>query len=148
MELSTLKQLREATGASIMACKRALEKAKGDIKKAKEYLKEDAQAVVQKTSDRATSQGVVASYVHSTKRVAALVEIHCETDFVARTDKFQSLASELALHIAGMNPKDVTELMKQPYVRDTSLTVNDLVAQAIGNLGENISVVRFIRYEI
>jgi len=148
MDLSLIKQLREETGASIMACQRALQKARGDLGKAKLYLKEDAASIVQKTSDRPTAQGIVASYVHATKRVASLVELHCETDFVANTQEFQKLAAELALHVAGMNPESVKDLLGQPYVRDTSLSVSDLIAKTIAGVKENITVGRFIRYEI
>ena len=143
-----MKQLREESGASIMACRRALEKAKGDIKKAKEYLKEDVGALAQKTSQRTTSQGIIASYIHSTKRVGTIIELHCETDFVANTPQFQQLAFELALHIAGMKPAGVEELLAQPYVRDVSRTVRALVDETIAAVGENITVSRFIRYEI
>lgn len=148
MDLSSVKQLREETGASIMACQRALQKAKGDIAKAKEHLKEDAGAIIKKTADRTTSQGIVASYIHSTKRVASLVELHCETDFVANTKEFGQLASELALHIAGMNPTNIEELLAQPYVRDASRTIKAFIDSTIAGVGENITVARFIRYQV
>lgn len=148
MDLSLVKQLRQETGASIMACRRAVEKAKGDIKKAKKYLKEDAGAIIQKTSTRDTSQGSIASYVHSTKKVAVLVELHCETDFVAHTQEFERLAKELALHIAAMNPCDTKELLEQAYARDTSLSVKELIDKTIAGVGENIIVHRFVRFEI
>jgi len=148
MDSSLVKQLRERTGASIMACKRALEKGNGDLAKAEGYLKEDRDAIIAKTADRKASQGLVVSYIHSNKRVGSLVELHCETDFVARTKEFQQLAAEIALHIAGMNPANLEELLAQPYVRDASRTINDLILQAIGSVGEKVAVTRFARYEI
>lgn len=148
MDISLVKQLREETGASIMACRRAVEKAKGDIKKAKEYLKEDAGAIIEKTSNRSTSQGIIASYIHATKRVGVLVELHCETDFVANTKEFQQLATELSLHIAGMDPKDIEELLGQAYVRDASRTIKEFMDQTIASVGENITIHRFTRFAI
>lgn len=148
MDSSLVKQLRERTGASIMACKRALEKGNGDLAKAEGYLKEDREAIIAKTADRNASQGLVASYIHNNKRVGSLVELHCETDFVAHTKEFQYLAAEIALHIAGMNPANLEELLAQPYVRDASRTINDLILQAIGSVGEKIAITRFVRYEI
>ncbi|MBI3335047.1 MAG: translation elongation factor Ts [Candidatus Portnoybacteria bacterium] len=148
MDLSLLKKLRDETGASIMACKKALDEAKGDVKKAREYIKVSAQAMVEKRSGREVREGVVASYIHNTNRVGSLVQLNCETDFVAHTPEFQRLAKELALHIAGMNPKDIKELLAQPYVRDPSIPVKDVIAQTVGSIGEHIEVVGFTRYEI
>lgn len=143
-----LKKLREETGCSIMDCKKALDEAKGDAKKAREHLRKNATQVVEKKANRQALEGIIASYIHSTKRIGSLVELHCETDFVANTAEFQKLAQELALHIAGMNPKDVEELLAQPYVRDPSVPVKDIIAQTVGSVGEHIEVVRFTRYEI
>ena len=148
MDLSSLKTLRDETGASIMACKKALEDAKGDIKKAKESLRVTAQSIVEKKTDREADQGIIASYIHTTRKVGSLIELNCETDFVARTQEFQNLAKELALHIAGMNPEDVKELLRQQYVRDPSLTIEDLISKTISSVGENIKIARFTRYEI
>lgn len=131
-----------------MACKKALQEAKGDMKKAKDSLKATTQNVVNKKTDRDAGEGIVASYVHATGKIASLVEMRCETDFVARTQEFQNLAKELALHIAGMNPKNGEELLAQPCVRDPSLRVEDIIAKTIANVGENIKIARFTRYEI
>jgi len=148
MDIGLLRKLREETGCSIMACKKALEHTGGDVKKAKEYITKEAQVFSEKKAKREAHQGIIASYIHSTKRVGSMVEVHCETDFVARTREFQSLVQELALHIAGMNPKDIEELLIQPYVRDPSIPIKGLIAQTVHSIGEHIEVVRFTRYEI
>lgn len=148
MNLSLVKKLRDETGASIMLCKKALEEAKGDLAKAKAYLSKHTDAIMEKTAARETHQGMIASYIHTTKRVGSMVEVRCETDFVANTKEFQNLASELALHIAGMNPKDVSELLAQPYVREPGRTIQSLIADTTKSVGERIQVVRFVRYEI
>lgn len=146
--VSLVKKLRDETGASIMACKKALEEARGDLKKAKAYLAKHSAAIMEKTAARETRQGIIAGYIHMTKRVGSMVEVRCETDFVANTKEFQNLASELALHVAGMNPKDLPELLTQPYVRDPSRTIQSLISDTTQSVGEHIQVVRFIRYEI
>lgn len=148
MDVVLLKQLREETGASIMACRQALVESDGDVKKAKKYLKTNATTVLEKKANREAKQGVIASYIHATNKVGGLVELHCETDFVARTEKFQNLARELALHITGMNPQSIQDLLSQPYVRDTSFTIKDLIARTVSEVGERIDVTRFVRYEI
>lgn len=146
--VSLVKKFRDETGASIMACKKALEEAKGDMKKAKAYLAKHSDAIMEKAATRETRQGVIAGYIHTTKRVGSMVEVRCESDFVANTKEFQNLASELALHIAGMNPKDIPELLSQPYVRDPSHTIQSLISDTTQSVGEHIQIVCFIRYEI
>jgi len=149
MNALLVKQLRDESGFPVMACKKALEETKGDITKAKEYLASHYQETVfSKKGERETKSGVIASYIHSTKRVGVLVELNCETDFVANTKEFQTLASELALQIAGMNPADTKELLVQPYVRDSGETVADLIKQSITALGENVTLGHFVRYEL
>ena len=157
-----IKALREETGAGIMDCKRALEDANGDHVAAKKLLDEQGLAKAEKRADREASQGLVHSYIHGNGRVGVLVEVNCETDFVARTDEFQHLVHEIALHIAGMSPEFVSEddlpenyegnpeetvLLAQPFVRDPSLTVADLIKQTIAKTGENVVIRRFCRYE-
>lgn len=142
-----IKSLREKTGAGVMDCKRALEEAKGDAKKAEALLNKWGIEKSAKKADRETKVGLIESYVHA-GRVGVLVELLCETDFVARTDDFKSLAHEIALQIASMDPKDTPALLKQEYIRDPKMTMQDLVKQAIGKLGENISVSRFSRLTI
>jgi elongation factor Ts len=144
MDISKIKKLREKTGAGIADCRKALEETKGDMVKAEAWLKSHGIEKAAKKADRATTQGVIESYVHSGK-IGVLLEINCETDFVARTEDFKTLAHEVAMQISAMNPKDTKELLSQAYIRDGSLTVDQLVKSVIGKLGENISVKRFSR---
>lgn len=139
-----IKKLRELTSAGFADCKNALEEASGDIKKAEEILKEKGIAKAAKKGDRETGSGLVESYVHG-GRIGVLVELLCETDFVARTDEFKTLAHEIALQISSMNPESSEELLKQEYIRDASKTIEDLVKEAIAKLGENIKVGKFNR---
>jgi elongation factor Ts len=143
-----IKDLREKTQAGFADCKNALEEAKGDMKKAEEILRKKGFEKAAKKSDRETGQGLVESYVHQTGKVGVLVSLLCETDFVARTDEFKSLAHEVAMQVAAMNPKDTAALLKQEYIRDGSKTINDLVTETIAKLGENIKVGSFSREEI
>lgn len=148
VDLSLLKKIRLETGASIADCRKALEENKNDEKKALEWIKKNALSKADKKSDRATSQGLIASYIHSGGKVGVLLEILCETDFVAKTDDFKQLAHEVAMQVAAMNPKDVPTMLKQEYIRDNSQTMEQLVKSVIGKLGENITVKRFTRFSI
>ncbi|MBA3724471.1 MAG: translation elongation factor Ts [Candidatus Levybacteria bacterium] len=148
LDLQAIKKLRDATSASIADCRRALEEAKGDEKKALEWLKKRAGEIAAKKADRETGEGLVAAYIHGSGKVGVLVEILCETDFVAKTDEFKHLSKEVAMQIAAMNPADVDSLCKQDYIRDSSQTIDALVKAVIGKLGENITVKRFTRFEI
>lgn len=145
ISITQIKKLREATNAGVMDCRKALEEAKGDEKKAEALLKQWGIERSAKKADRETKSGLVESYVHG-GRVGVLVEVLCETDFVARTDAFKVLVHEVALQIASMDPKDVKALLKQEYIRDTKQTIESLVKQAIGKLGENIQISRFTRF--
>lgn len=145
MDITKIKQLREETGAGIAECKRALEEAKGDIAQAKSLLNEWGVAKAAKKGDRETAAGIVDSYIHAGGSVGALVSLGCETDFVARTDDFKKLAHEIAMQVAAMNPKTVDELMKQAYIRDAKVTIEDLIKQTIAKVGENIKVVAISR---
>lgn len=147
IDVSEIKQLREETQASIADCRKALEESDGDFKKAREWLKKRGAEIAEKKSDRETSQGLVESYVHNGK-IGVLLTLLCETDFVARTDEFKNLAHEIAMQISAMNPKDVDELLKQEYIRDGSLTIEQLIKQVIGKLGENIVIREFSRIEL
>lgn len=144
-DIKLLKQLREETGAGIADCRKALEENGNDYKKAQEWLKKQGIEKAAKKSDRETSQGLVEAYIHNGGKVGAMVEITCETDFVARTDDFKNLAHEVAMQVAAMAPKDVPSLLKQEYIRDASFTIEDLVKQAIAKLGENIVVKKISR---
>lgn len=147
LDLKLLKQLRDETAASIADCRRALEETDGDYKKALEWLKKRAVEKAEKKADRETSQGIIETYVHN-GRIGVVIELLCETDFVARTDDFKKLARELAMQISAMNPETVEELMKQEYIRDASQTMEQVVKSVIGTLGENITVKRFTRMSL
>ena len=140
-------KLRVETGAGVMDCKKAFEKANGDFEKAKKILADNAQAIAKKKHDRSAKQGIIECYLHGS-RIGVLLEINCESDFVARNEEFKKLAKEIAMQIASMNPKNVEELLEENYIRDESLTIKDLITQAIGKIGENIQVKRFVRYEL
>lgn len=144
MDINKVKQLREETQAGISDVKRALEEAKGDAKKAKELLKEWGVAKAAKKGDRETTVGLVEAYVHSGK-VGSLISLGCETDFVARTPEFKALAHEIAMQIVSMNPKTTEELLKQAYIRDPKVTIENLIKETIAKVGENIKVVAFTR---
>ncbi|OGF99154.1 translation elongation factor Ts [Candidatus Gottesmanbacteria bacterium RBG_13_37_7] len=146
--IDQLKKLREKTGAGVMDCKRALEEAKGDEKKATDLLNKWGVEKAAKKEDRETKAGAIDSYIHLDGRVGVLMEIQCETDFVARTDDFKSLSHELCLQIASMEPKDVKALLKQEYIRDPSVKIGDLIKRTIGKLGENIQIIRFTRFQL
>lgn len=146
ISINQIKKLREKTGGGVMDCRRALEDSKGDEKKAEALLKKWGVEKAEKKLDRVTKAGLVDSYIHAGGKVGVLLELNCETDFVARTDDFKNLSHELCLQVASMNPKDVKTLLKQEYIRDPSITVEQLVKQVIGKLGENITISRFTRY--
>lgn len=148
VDIELLKKLRNETQVSLADCRKALEESDNNYDKAKDWLKKHGLEKAAKKSDRETSQGLVESYIHQNGRVGVLVEVLCETDFVARTDDFKKLAHEIALQIAAMNPKDVDVLLKQEFIKDTSVTIEAMVKQAIAKIGENITVKRFSRIEI
>lgn len=144
MNLEDIKKLREQTGAGIADCKEALKESNGDMEKAKKWLKQKGFEKGARKAEREVKAGIVEVYSHNGK-VGVLVELLCETDFVARTEDFKNLAHELSLQIASMNPSSVEELLSQEYIRDGTLTVDQLVKSVSGKLGENIQVGRFER---
>lgn len=195
MEITTsmVKELRVSTGAGVLDCKKALEETGGDFEKAIQVLRRRGLAIAAKKSGRATDEGLIEAYVHLEGRIAALVELNCETDFVARTEDFKSLAHDLAMQVAAVDPQyvapedippDVLEeqkakyraqahemgkppsvverivegklnsfydeacLLRQPFIKDEDITVEELIAEKIAKLGENIVVRRFVRYEL
>lgn len=148
IDVKLIKKLRDETQASIADVRIALEETSSDYKKALSWLKKHGIEKAEKKADRQTSQGLIESYIHQNGKVGVLVEILCETDFVARTDDFKKLAHEVAMQVAAMNPKDVDTLLKQEYIRDGSMTLGQLVKQAIGILGENIVIKQITRFEI
>ncbi len=188
-----VKQLREKTGAGMMDCKNALSEVEGDIEKAIEFLRKKGLATAQKRAGRALSEGIIQSYIHMNGKLGVLVEVNCETDFVAKNEDFQEFAKNIAMHIAasnplGITPEDVSEeiiekekeiyraqaldmgkpenvtdkivegklnkfyqescLLNQPYVRDTDISIADLLNELIARIGENITIKRFVRYQI
>lgn len=144
MSIEDIKKLREEVGAGIADCKEALNLSKGDFNKAKEWLKKKGLDKASAKQNREVSAGMVEVYSHNGK-VGVLVELLCETDFVAKTEEFKFLAHELALQIASMNPASLEDLLLQEYIRDSSLTIDKLIKSVVGKLGENIQVGRFER---
>ena len=144
MNLDLIKKLREETGAGIADCKEALKETDGDLDKAKEFLKQKGFEKAASKTAREVKAGIVDVYCHGGK-VGVMVELLCETDFVARTDDFKNLAHELSLQIASMNPSSVEALLAQEYIRDVTLIVDQLIKSVSGKLGENIQVGRFER---
>ena len=158
-----IKQLRSRTSAGVMDCKRALDESNGDLDEAEEILREQGIASAAKKSARETDQGIIETYIHSGGRIAAMVEVNCETDFVARTDEFSSLAHDIAMQVAAMAPVAVSRddtidseqpvpedscLLQQPFIKDPSKSIQDLINETVGKLGENIRVRRFQRFSL
>lgn len=143
-----VKQLREETGAGMMDCKKALEESNGDATAAKAWLDARNLAKAEKKEDRETNEGYIASYVHNNNKTAALVEILCETDFVARNDEFQEMARNIALHVVAMNPTSVEELLKQEFIKDPGQDIEHYLKSISGKIGEKFVISRFIRYEV
>ena len=142
-----VKELREMTQAGMMDCKKALVEADGDMDKAVEWLREKGLAAAAKKASRIAAEGVVASYITDDAKIGVVVEVNCETDFVAKTDNFINFSKNVAKHIALANPADVDALMSQKFVDDESKTITDLVSDATVSIGEKISIRRFARYE-
>jgi elongation factor Ts len=193
IKAAMVKQLREKTGAGMMDCKKALLEVKGDMDKAIEFLRKKGLATAQKRAGRAMTEGTIQSYIHMTGKLGVMVEVNCETDFVAKNEDFQEFAKNIAMHIAasnplGIKPEDIPEeivesekdiyraqaldmgkpenildkivegklkkfyqencLLNQPFVRDPDISVADLMNELIAKIGENITVKRFVRYQI
>ena len=193
VSIEQIKQLRQETGISVIECKKALQEADGDFKRAKEILREWGRELANKKAERETGEGIVESYIHPNKKIGVLVDLRCESDFVARSEDFRNLAHEICLQIAAMNPlflveedipenfldgekkiyqeqlkdsgkpkkiisqiiegklkkyKEQVSLMSQPWVKDETKTIKDLIDGCISKMGENIAAKRFARYEI
>lgn len=165
MEISTnrIKELREQSGAGIMDCRNALLEAGGDIEKAFQCLREKGFALAEKKAKRAARQGIIAAYIHAGGRIGAMVEVNCETDFVARTDEFKELAHNLAMQVTALCPQYISSeeipkgtdiepeeacLLLQPYIKAPNMTIQDIITEMIAKVGENIKVKRFARFEI
>ena len=159
-----IRRLRELTGAGVMECKRALTQAEGDFERAQKILRSQGAVIAEKKAGREASQGVIEAYVHTQRErpVGVLVEVNCETDFVARSDDFKQLARDLALQIAAMNPKQISVddgpageeldsqevLLTQPFIRDPDQLVQDRINETVSRVRERIVVRRFSRFEL
>jgi len=148
ISVEQIKALRVKTGLGIHDVKQALEHASGDEAKAIAWLKEKGLATAAKKADRATGQGLIETYIHGGGRIGAMVEVNCETDFVARNDDFKKFVKEVALQVASMNPENIDELLKQEYFRDSSVTIEQLLNDTIAKIGENMKIARIARFEL
>jgi elongation factor Ts len=163
ISVEAVKELRNITNVGIADCKKALLEVGGDMEKAVEFLKQRGVAIAEKKKDVATTEGIIEAYIHYTKRIGALVELNCETDFVARTAEFKELAHDLAMQIAATSPQFLTSeemppeaetdpqaacLLSQPFIREPDKTVQEIIAETIAKVGENIKVRRFARFEL
>lgn len=146
-EKEIIQKLRDSTGAGVMEARHAVIEAKGSFEAALQILRERGLVKMEKRAGRETGAGLVHSYVHN-GRIGVLLDIRAETDFVVRSEPFQKLAHELAMHIAASDPENAEELLGQPYVRDESKTVKEVIGEVIAKVGENISVNRFSRMEL
>jgi len=165
LEISTemVKELRGQSGAGVMECRDALLEVEGDVAKALQILKEKGLLKAEKKAERATTQGLIEAYIHTGGRIGAMVEVNCETDFVARTDEFKELAHNLAMQVAALSPQFIAKeevpegadiepqaacLLLQPYIKNPDKTVRDVIVETIARVGENIKVSRFARFEL
>jgi len=160
----SIKELRDRTSAGVLDCKEALVQADGDIEKAIEVLRERGLSVAKKKMERVTAEGIIETYVHHTGKIGALVELNCESDFVARTDEFRQLAYDLAMQVAATSPRFITAkevpkkeknvdpetdcLVNQPFIKQPEKSVQEVIAETIAKVGENIKVSRFARFEL
>jgi elongation factor Ts len=158
-----VKELRQKTGAGVMDCKKALTEAGGNLDKACEIITERGLAIAKKKSDRSAEQGVIECYVHTGNHLGVMVELNCETDFVARTTEFKELAHNIALQISAMSPQYVSKddvpagveddpvavcLLLQPFIKDPAKSIQDIITETVAKTGENIKVRRFVRFEL
>jgi elongation factor Ts len=163
ISVEAVKELRNITNVGIADCKKALSEVGGDIEKAIEILKQRGVAIAEEKKDVSAAEGVIDAYIHHTKRIGALVELNCETDFVARTAEFKELAHDLAMQIAATSPQFLTSedmppeaetdpqaacLLSQPFIKEPTKTVQEVIAETIAKVGENIKVRRFSRFEL
>jgi elongation factor Ts len=147
-KIDDLKKIRNMTGVSIDAVRKALEEADGEIEKALELLKDRGVKVAAKKASRQTGEGIISCYIHTNSKVGVLIKLLCETDFVARTEQFKELGRELAMHIAAMDPTNIEDLLSQASIRDQDITIDNLIKDYIAKLGENIKIGEFCRFEI
>jgi len=145
--VEAVQKLRELTSAGVMDCRKALIEAEGDFDAAVKIIHEKGLAKVEKRAGRETGAGLIQSYVHN-ERIGVLVDLRAETDFVVRSEPFRALAKDIVMHIAAAAPANVEELLAQPYVKDESKTVKDIIGEVIAKVGENVSVRQFYRIEV
>ncbi len=145
VNIDEIKKLRQLTGAGVMDARQALQETNGNIDKAKEWIKQKGLAKAAKKADRETGATFVFAYVHHNGRMGALLKLACETDFVAKNDKFQNLGKELVLQVASMDPKNLKEFLAQPYLKNPKQTIEDLIKETAGVIGENIKILEFAR---
>jgi elongation factor Ts len=163
ISVDRVKELRDQSGAAIMQCRNALIEAQGDMEKALEILRQQSISLAEKKTNRAATQGLIEAYVHAGGRIGAMVEVNCETDFVARTDEFKELAHHLAMQVAAMSPQFISReevpegteiepqtacLLLQPDIKEPDKTVREIIIETIARVGENIKVSRFARFEL
>jgi len=163
IQVETIKKLRDQSGAAIMECRNALTEAQGDMGKALQTLKQRSLLQAEKKAKRSTTQGLIEAYVHTGGRIGAIVEVSCETDFVARTDEFKELAHHLAMQVAAMSPQFISReeagegndiepqtacLLLQPYIKNPNKSVQEIITETIVKVKENIKVSRFARFEL
>ena len=163
ISIEAVKELRNRTNVGIADCNKALLETGGDIEKAVEFLRQRGAAIAEKKKDAAVTEGVIEAYVHHTRHIGTLVELNCETDFVARTDEFRKLARDLAMQIAAASPQFISSedmppeaeaepqivcLLSQPFIKDPTKTVQEIIAETIAKLGENVKVGKFARFEL
>jgi elongation factor Ts len=163
ISLDKIKKVREQVGAGVMDAKKALEESGGDIEKALDLLRHKGMAAAVKKGGRKTEEGLIETYVHGGGRVGVILEVNCETDFVARTEDFKGLCHNLAMQIAAMSPIYVNAdeipddekrspeeiaLTSQSYIKDPGISVSDLILEVAGKLGENVKIKRFVRFAL
>ncbi len=146
--MDDIKALREETGVSLMKCKQALEEANGDMDKARELLREVSAKAAAKKADRELGSGVVQSYIHPNNAVGVLINLSCETDYVARNEDFIALANDIAMHVAAMMPETKEDLLEQPFVKNPEVTIAKLIEEATLKIGERIDVAEFARFAV
>jgi len=148
VSIEQIKELRKKTSAPIGFCREALEKSDGDLKKALDYLRQKGANILEKRAQKESREGIIEAYIHPHKKIGVLLELLCETDFVARNEEFINLAHDLAMQIAATAPSNKKELLSQPFIKDESIKIADLINEKIAKLGENIQIGQFIRYQI
>ena len=161
IDVSKVKEFREKTGAGVMAAKKALEDSEGDVVKAEEILKQQGLSNAMKKSGRETSEGVIQSYIHAGNKIGSMVELKCETDFVARTEEFIELTKDLAMQVAAMSPTYIYSdddgaenvspeevLITQSFIKDPSVTIEEMIKSMISKVGENIKVSKIIKFDL